>query len=200
MALAFSLVAELRSGRGGQLAVGGTVAAVTVGLFLLPAGGIPSLQAVDRALANDPVTTVSGMVTGENSQFMSDEGASSEFRSAMRALALKEVERRPLLGAGWGTWGFVGEPAMVGVATHPHNDVLLILVEGGLIGALLLYAGVCILWTRCTGPLNPTHYALVVFAGVTAMSSPMLPVARGAAVPLLLMTQWRTPTRVGVDE
>lgn len=168
------------------------VVVATILLSVVPIDGFPPLEDADRALAHDPITTALSMAGLVAVQAGPYEAGSEGFRQQMISLALTEIDRRPILGPGWGSWGYVGRPAEEDVSTHAHNGPLHAAAEGGIIAAVLLYGGLVLLGLARAIPFTRPRVMMVVMVVLAEMASLFVfTAARGAAIVLLAMMLWR---------
>jgi O-antigen polymerase len=176
---------------------------------ILPSPGIPVLVPAEHQMQSQAVKTAINSDAKDASTFSLERmrAESSTQRRQMLEGSVALIKQHPLLGAGAGSFESVWPDALASTGqvssfehtvTHPHNEILFVLAEGGIVAlsGLLLFAGIFCIPLIKGSHRSRTIWALTLPIALHCMTEYPFYLSAVHAVIFLLLLRLSWPVRL----
>jgi len=176
---------------------------------IIPSPGIPVLVPAEHQMQSQAVKTAINSDAKDASTFSLERmrAESSTQRRQMLEGSVALIKQHPLLGAGAGSFESVWPDALASTGqvssfehtvTHPHNEILFVLAEGGIVAlsGLLLFAGIFCIPLIKGSHRSRTIWALTLPIALHCMTEYPFYLSAVHAVIFLLLLRLSWPVRL----
>jgi len=198
-----------RTRRKTLLLITGLVAGGWLLVQILPSPGIPVLVPAEHQMQSQTVKRAINSDAKDASTFSLERmrAESSTQRRQMLEGSVALIKQHPLLGAGAGSFESVWPDALASTGqvssfahtvTHPHNEILFVLAEGGIVAlsGLLVFAGIFCIPLIKGSQRSRTIWALTLPVAVHCMTEYPFYLSAVHAVIFLLLLRLSWPARL----